>query len=176
MKLLHPFRYGIIYLAVHLPNTKRRMQAVELSVKSQVKSQHSTRETLNPGASNISGADSVQLAVATFHWTHCVFSIRPVWALYVEGEKDLTWCYVHNSSLKKKKNALKAFALWSHCCSVFNGSFKLQSYFQSFYRQADDMASIFTAAMKPKLYLSTRVHKVFPFVHWGERLFSFYSF
>lgn len=89
MKLLHPFRYGIIYLAVHLPNTKRRMQAVELSVKSQVKSQHSTRETLNPDASNISGADSVQLAVVTFHWPHCVFSIRPIWALYVEGEKDL---------------------------------------------------------------------------------------
>lgn len=48
--------------------------------------------------------------------------------------------------------------------TVFNGSFKLQSYFQGFYRQADNMASIFTAAMKPKLYLSTRVHKVFPFV------------
>lgn len=109
MKLLHPFRYGIIYLAVHLPNTKRGMQAVELSVKSQVESQHSTRETLNPGASNISGADSVQLAVATFHWTHCVFSIRPVWALYVEGEKDLTWCYVHNSSLKKKKKCTQSF-------------------------------------------------------------------
>lgn len=32
-------------------------------------------------------------------------------------------------------------------------------------RQAVIMASIFTAAMNPKLYLSTRVHKVFPFVH-----------
>lgn len=164
MKLLHPFRYGIIYLAVHLPNTKRRMQAVELSVKSQVKSQHSTRETLNPDASNISGADSLQLAVVTFHWPHCVFSIRPIWALYVEGEKDL------------EKNALKASTLWSHCCSVFNGSFKLQSYFQGFYRQADDMASIFTAAMKPKLHLSTRVHKVFRFVHWGESLILFLFF
>lgn len=74
MKLLHPFRYGIIYLAVHLPNTKRGMQAVELSVKSQVESQHSTRETLNPGASNISGADSSAISSCNISLdTLCIF-------------------------------------------------------------------------------------------------------